>query len=208
MPEPQAAIPSRRYRGLSAEARRAARRAALVDAAIALYGERGFASTSIEAVAAEAGLIKRYFYESFESAEALLVAAFESITAALFAHIDAAAADAPDPLPATLTAFFSALQTHPQFARVFFVEMAGAGTAAEAALEASRLALATRLVPGGDAGSLAAAGATGAVRQIALSWIAGAYAEPVDTVVAAAAAACTPLARQGAAGNRRRALAL
>ncbi|KPF79699.1 hypothetical protein IP88_01700 [alpha proteobacterium AAP81b] len=184
-----AAPPSdRRYRGISAEDRREARREALVDAACQLYGQRGFASTSIEAVCAEAGLTKRYFYESFASAEALLVAAFESITAALFAAIDAAAADAAEPLPAMLTAFFTALRDHPQFARVFFVEMSGVGAAAEAALEASRRALAARLMRevGGDPASLRAAGATGAIRQIALSWIAGGYAEPVEEVVAAA----------------------
>jgi AcrR family transcriptional regulator len=185
---------SRRYRGQSAEDRREARRAALIGAAIRLYGERGFASTSIEAVSAEAGLIKRYFYESFPGAEALLVAAFEQITAALFARIDAAAGEGGDPVPAMLTAFFTALKEHPQFARVFFVEMSGVGAAAEAALETSRLALAARLAgPGGDPASLAAAGATGAIRQIALSWIAGGYAEPLPAVVGAAAGACAAL---------------
>lgn len=188
--------PSRRYRGQSAEDRREARRTALIEAAIRLYGERGFASTSIEAVSAEAGLIKRYFYESFASAEALLVAAFEQITTRLFAHIDEAGTGAADPVPAMLTAFFAALKEHPQFARVFFVEMSGVGPAAEAALEASRLALAGRLArPGGDPASLRAAGATGAIRQIALSWIAGGYAEPLPDVVAAAAAACATLTR-------------
>jgi AcrR family transcriptional regulator len=190
------AAPSRRYRGQSAEDRREARRAALIEAAIRLYGERGFASTSIEAVSAEAGLIKRYFYESFPSAEALLVAAFEQITRALFERIDSAAAEQVPPVPAMLTAFFSALQEHPQFARVFFVEMSGVGPAAEAALEASRLALAGRLIgPGGDAASLNAAGATGAIRQIALSWIGGGYVEPLPAVVAAAMAACATLTR-------------
>lgn len=187
MTEPSA---SRRYRGMSAEDRRDARRAALVEAAIRLYGERGFASTSIEAVCAEAGLIKRYFYESFTSATDLLVAAFERITAALFERIDAASG--PERVAAMLTAFFTALQEHPQFARVFLVEMSGAGPAAEAALEATRLALAARLVGAGAAGGLAAAGSTGAIRQIALSWIAGGYAEPVDTVVATALRFCRP----------------
>lgn len=177
---------SRRYRGVSAEDRREARRAALVEAAIRLYGERGFASTSIEAVCAEAGLIKRYFYESFASATDLLVAAFERITAALFERIDAA--DGDDRVAAMLTAFFTALQAHPQFARVFLVEMSGAGPAAEAALEATRLALAARIAP--DADALTAAGSTGAIRQITLLWIAGDYAEPVATVVAAARRFC------------------
>lgn len=184
------AAPPRRYRGISADDRRDARRAALIEAAIHLYGERGFASTSIEAVCAEAGLIKRYFYENFAAAEALLVAAFERITTALFERIDAAGAGAADPVPAMLAAFFGALRDHPQFARVFFVEMSGVGAAADAALEATRLALAERLMrgSGGDPASLLAAGATGAVRQIALSWIAGGYVEPVGEVVAAAVA--------------------
>lgn len=180
----------RRYRGIAADDRREARRDALVAAACRLYGERGFAATSIDVVCAEAGLTKRYFYESFANAELLLVAAFEAVTAELFEAIDAAAAEAPAPLPAMLTAFFTALQDHPQFARVFFVEMSGVGAAAEAALEASRRALAARLMreTGDDPASLRAAGATGAVRQIALSWIAGGYAEPLAEVVAAAVA--------------------
>lgn len=187
MTEPTA---SRRYRGVSAEDRRGARRAALVEAAIRLYGERGFASTSIEAVCAEAGLIKRYFYESFDSATDLLVAAFERITAALFDRIDAASG--PDRVAAMLTAFFTALQAHPQFARVFLVEMSGAGPAAEAALEATRLALAARLVGAEAAGALAAAGSTGAIRQISLSWIASDYAADVADVVAVARRFCSP----------------
>ncbi len=82
---------ARPYRGLAPDERRAQRRAALIDAAIETYGERGYRASTVKGVCAAAGLTERYFYESFESSEALLMACYHHVNAQLFMQIAEAA---------------------------------------------------------------------------------------------------------------------
>lgn len=53
------------------EDNKAAKRAALIDAALALFGEQGFDRTSIEQIAAAAGVARGTFYLYFEDKEAV-----------------------------------------------------------------------------------------------------------------------------------------
>jgi AcrR family transcriptional regulator len=55
-------------------ARRAQTRAALLDAAARIFVDRGFAGTSVEAIAAEAGYTRGAFYSNFATKEELFVA--------------------------------------------------------------------------------------------------------------------------------------
>lgn len=59
-------------------AERAARRAELLDVAIRIFGARGYGTTTIEAVASEAGVTKRTIYQHFTDKAGLFVAAVES----------------------------------------------------------------------------------------------------------------------------------
>jgi AcrR family transcriptional regulator len=77
----------RPYRGVSAPARIAARRQRLLDAGLELFGTRGIAAVGVGDVCAEAGLTKRYFYESFPSTEALAEAVFEEVRARIMARV-------------------------------------------------------------------------------------------------------------------------
>src|SRR3954466_1955281 len=54
--------------------RRAQTRAALLDAAARVFVERGFAGTSVEAIAADAGYTRGAFYSNFATKEELFVA--------------------------------------------------------------------------------------------------------------------------------------
>jgi AcrR family transcriptional regulator len=63
---------SRSYAGISAEQRRAQRRAALLDAALDLISETGPNAATKQAVCARARLNDRYFYEHFADRDALL----------------------------------------------------------------------------------------------------------------------------------------
>ena len=67
------------YGGVSAGARVAARRSRLLAAGLELFGTQGYLRTTIDQVCAEAGLTKRYFYESFRSCEDLLGALVRSL---------------------------------------------------------------------------------------------------------------------------------
>jgi AcrR family transcriptional regulator len=66
-----------RWRGVPADARTAERRASLVDVAFELVGTEGMAGTTVRKVCEAARLNPRYFYESFEDLDALVVAVFD-----------------------------------------------------------------------------------------------------------------------------------
>src|ERR1700755_629057 len=75
---------ARNYAGLSADERRLARRERLIEGGIRAYGELRHRNTPVKAVCEAAGLTERYFYESFANSEALLVAAFDTISRRVF----------------------------------------------------------------------------------------------------------------------------
>ena len=194
------------YQGVPLEQRRAMRREALIRAAIAVYGERGYRAGTVKSVCAAAGLTERYFYESFANSEALLVASYEAVIAAMLGEMRAAADAAPvgGRAAAVVRSYYALLRREPEAARVFLVEIAGVGPAVDrvsgAALKGFGLLL-DAAVAGAEASpaspALLRAGVTGGVIHIALRWIAGGYAEDIDAVVEQALRLCGTL-RQGA----------
>ena len=74
--------PQRTHRGRTLDERRAERRSALLDAALDLFGTKGYGSTSIGELCRESYVTARYFYEEFGDKEALLVAANRAAIAA------------------------------------------------------------------------------------------------------------------------------
>ena len=69
----------RDYDGKTAAERIAERRERLIDAGVELFGERGYAATSIRAVLQQSGLRDRYFGESFADLDSLLAAAYSRL---------------------------------------------------------------------------------------------------------------------------------
>lgn len=65
---------TRPFRGVSAEERRRQRHTALIEAGLTVIAAVGIAGATIEAISAEAGLSKRYFYEHFRSRDQLVAA--------------------------------------------------------------------------------------------------------------------------------------
>jgi AcrR family transcriptional regulator len=122
-------VVTRPYRGVPAEGRRAARREQLLAAGLELLGIEGFAGTTVRAVCREARLSPRYFYESFEDLETLLVAVFDRLigetTADVLAAIDAAPHDAHEKSRAAIETFVLSLTDDPRRARIAFVEALG-----------------------------------------------------------------------------------
>jgi AcrR family transcriptional regulator len=82
----------RPYRGVTADDRIATRREALIDAALEVFAAEGWAGLSARRVCEQAGLTRRYFYESFDDIDALLGALFDRITSEVTAAVRAAAA--------------------------------------------------------------------------------------------------------------------
>jgi AcrR family transcriptional regulator len=182
---------ARPYRGISPDERRAQRRARLVAAALAVYGERGYRQATVKAVCEEAGLTERYFYESFANSEDLLIVSFNAVTAAVLKELTDAAAKAgrnrTSRARAMLLAYFTALQREPQAARVFLVEIRGVSRAVDKAFDAALRSIGREVAqlvspPGAAPDELLQAGVVGGVIHIALQWIDQGYEPAIDVV--------------------------
>ncbi|MFB9264781.1 TetR/AcrR family transcriptional regulator [Bradyrhizobium erythrophlei] len=193
---------ARLYGGMDADERRSERRLRLINAAIEVYGEVGYRVATVKAICEAAELTERYFYESFANSEALLIAAYGHVVDHLHeemaAAADAAGDDADARLLAALTLYFTRLKQHPKPARVFLLEISGISPAVDAVvLDALRIfsnilvPMATDLRRTDKAnGALLSYGMVGAVINIARRWVSKHYLQPVEEVVATAAAFC------------------
>ncbi|MCP2287901.1 TetR/AcrR family transcriptional regulator [Nocardia amikacinitolerans] len=191
--------PGRKYRGAGPEQRQQQRRARLVDAAVEEFGTRGYRNTTIDAVCARAGVGKRYFYESFDGSESLLLAAYAVATDRLRGYIVDGALTSPGTVSAavhsSLTGFFRGIAEDPRIARIAFFEILGVSPAVDAdyrrvtgSFVDTFLELATPMI---DIDSVPppllrtiATGLVGAVLTIAQQWVLDDYHQPLDAVVA------------------------
>jgi AcrR family transcriptional regulator len=96
--------------------RREATRAAIVEAAKRLFGERGFAATTIDNVATAARVAKGAVYHHFATKEALFEAVFDEVSQDLVAEVDRVARSGKDALAAMAAgtqAYFAACARDP-----------------------------------------------------------------------------------------------
>jgi len=154
---------------MAPEERDRARRERLLEAGLQVFGTRGYASSSVAAVCAEAGVSRRSFYEHFEDREALLVAVFERIMTEVASAFDAALA-VPAPDLATLCrrgidASFRVLAEDERKARINGFEVPGVSPRVERHRRTAQAALAEVLDR-----HLAPFVAAGQVRRERLVW--------------------------------------
>lgn len=199
--QPQPARAGRAYGGVTPGERVAARRARLIQAGLALFGRQGLRATTVRGVCAEAGLTDRYFYESFDSLEALLAAVYQALVAQLHQRLDAraaalaagagglAAVDLATRFAAGYEAWFDFVRD-PCQARILLAEVLGVSPAIDALHEAGMQGFAERVArPLAEAGVPAAerrllgAALVGAAVQVARLWVAGGCRTPRRTVV-------------------------
>jgi AcrR family transcriptional regulator len=113
----------RPYRGISAEARRAERRARLIEAGLDVLGHEGIAGTTMKAVCARAGLTERYFYENFRDRDELLVAVVDDVAReideAMLKTVPLSPPDLLERARAAAGAFVAVLTEDPRKARAF-----------------------------------------------------------------------------------------
>ena len=105
----------------------AKRSEAILDVAVKVFAQRGFAVTDVQEIADKAGVGKGTIYRHFESKERLFLAAAELGVRQLQAAIDAAAQQATDPLQrisAAVTAFLQFFDQHPEFVELVIQERA------------------------------------------------------------------------------------
>jgi AcrR family transcriptional regulator len=122
---------SRAYRGVSADERRAQRRQLLMQTALACLHEDGLAAISVRSVCARARLTPRYFYESFDSLDELLLAAVDSVVDEVAERALAALAAAPPVLAsqvrAAIDAGYGVVATDARKASALLVAASGHG---------------------------------------------------------------------------------
>ena len=121
--------PVRSYGGVSARQRVAARYERLLDAALELYGTRGYVATGVKDVCRQAGLTDR------QNSGDLFTAAFDRTTNELLLlvaqRLTEADADPAAQVHAAIETFVRALADDPRKARLLFVETASAGADVE-----------------------------------------------------------------------------
>ncbi|MEM7256084.1 MAG: TetR/AcrR family transcriptional regulator [Pseudomonadota bacterium] len=120
----------RQYAGRSKEQRISQRREQFIEAGIQVFGSAGYHGATVRKLCAEAGLTARYFYESFDSTEALLLAVFEQCMQRITDHVSVAveaatSGESSDHLIDTvLDAFFIEMQDK-RIARLLMLEVLG-----------------------------------------------------------------------------------
>ncbi len=176
--------PRRTYAGKSAGEREADRRAALVDACLGLVAEHGWRELTIDALCREAGLNKRYFYESFGSLDEVVAAVTAQLAdEAIAAALGAFDADTPeDEVNArAVTALVDALTDDPRRARVLLGAVATSEVADAHRVSAIRRIITTVADTGRElhwlgedpSADLTAAMVFGGTSQTVLDWLDG-----------------------------------
>lgn len=135
----------RLYGGVASEARTAARRARFIEAGVQLFGTQGLRATTVRGVCAAAGLTDRYFYESFDTLEALLQAVYRSLMEGLQQRLEgqvprlvdwpADVAEVERVVTAGYEVWFDAV-SDPRFARIVLSEVLGVSAEVDALYEA------------------------------------------------------------------------
>lgn len=196
----------RSYGGVSAAERVAARHARFIEAGVQVFGSQGFRSATVRGVCSAAGLTDRYFYESFDSLEALLQAVYRAqmvrmraqmegaIRAAAVACSGLSEAQAHEQrLAAGYGAWFD-LVREPAFARIVLTEVLGVSPAVDVLYhegmrqfaELNKAAVAAALPPGelsAERQALVGRALIGAAVQVAALWMSGGWREPRNEVV-------------------------
>lgn len=185
---------TRVYSGQPLEVRAAERRRAFVEAGIELIGTQGYRAATVRAVVAAAGFTDRYFYESFASTEALLIAVFEELSRRLSERVRAAIADAGPGHEARIEAGLGAFlefMRDPRAARIVLMEVLGVSEAVTALYLGSTVAFATLLLDAIDPAllrdrddrKLLGQALVGALVYAAGGWALAGYRSPASRVL-------------------------
>jgi AcrR family transcriptional regulator len=196
-PPPNSSFPhgQRRFRGLAPEERQSQRRSQIMEAALDVFGTRGFHQTGVRDICAQAKLTERYFYESFQNREALFLAVYEAATQRIaHALLSAVSAQPPgaDITHVGLRAVLTLFKDDPRIARVVLIEVLTIGSV-ESAFQVSQgfaetiEQLATALYPDLTKHRLQARilanGLYGATIYIAQRWALDGFREPLEEIL-------------------------
>ncbi|MCA9578798.1 MAG: TetR/AcrR family transcriptional regulator [Polyangiales bacterium] len=111
---------------MSADERKAERRALLLEAGLEVIGTRGWSQTTVRDVCQQAGLTERYFYEAFDDRAGLLHEVYGQVRAETVAAVLSAFGATPGgprrKARAAIAAAFTVLADDPRKGRVLILE--------------------------------------------------------------------------------------
>jgi AcrR family transcriptional regulator len=137
MPKAKSREPWRPPRGrhrLPPEVVARSQRERLLEAAIRIVAEKGYAATTVADLTREAGVSRTTFYEHFEDKGACFLAAYDNAVDALVRRVGAAYESQerwPERARAGLEALLAALAEEPDLARLALVDIGSAGPLAQ-----------------------------------------------------------------------------
>lgn len=185
------------YGGIDAAERRKARRETFIEAGLESFGTIGYVRSTIRGICRTAGLTQRYFYESFQNKEDLLVAVYRK----LIQDIEADARDilaepgisVTEAAYSMLKMFYMRLQEDPRRAQVQLFEVLGVSERVNREYQSAMKTLgewikllAAAVFPGLEAKlpetTIMHTGAAGAIIEIANQWVLEDFKTPVDEI--------------------------
>lgn len=188
----------RRYGGVDPQERQRQRLARLIEAGLVVFGDQGYHHATVRDVCGQAQLTSRYFYESFDSMEALFRAVYMAVNRELMqATILALAQCQPEPdklAEAALRTFLTFVRDDPRRARVALIDAptVGEGMAAvtdQATQDFAHLItgfmqqLFPHLAAQGLDHQILASGLVGASTRIATQWVTDRCKTPLEEVL-------------------------
>lgn len=171
-----------------------------MDAAYELLGSDGWTGTTVRGVCQSAHLNPRYFYESFDSLEALFIAVFDRLVLeATHDAVRAVTAAGPDPAAravAVIDASIRYVTADPKRARILFVEALGNERVGRRRLDTlhataeflERNAWRQTGLADDRIGMVASHLVVGGLTELVVSWLDGRLAVTLDELVEDAAA--------------------
>jgi AcrR family transcriptional regulator len=176
------------------------RRQQFIDAGRHLFGTIGYRSTTVRLLCNEAGLTDRYFYESFQSIEALLVTVYQGLVnelercvlIKLATRLDG---DLISHIRNVLDVVFQAAE-EPLLARIVWIEILGVSPGADAVYNVTMrrfaeliFTLSKTLEPtwpvSDEVARSTCMGLIGAVSESVKDWLHSGYLQPRETLVEA-----------------------
>lgn len=126
--------PPRGRHRLPAEVVARSQRERLLEAAVRVVAEKGYAATTVADLTREAGVSRTTFYEMFEDKGTCFLAAYDNAVDAIVRRVTEAYESRerwPDRARAGLEALLAALAEEPELARLAIVDVGAAGPAAQ-----------------------------------------------------------------------------
>lgn len=185
------------YGGQQRGERVAERRQRFIEAGIRQFGSLGYQATTVRSLCAEAELSTRYFYESFDTVEALLIASYQQLMDRFREHLLQRLAKSPQDVDALcrtgLRCLFEAVRD-PAFARITMFEVLGVSPAVDAVWTANTRAYGLLLIerfglvdhavklPRGEA-EMIGFSLAGALSFAAIHWMRSGYKQSLANMV-------------------------